>query len=105
MTEENLEYDASDPNHVAQAQKKAKTKKLMIKDGLRSLLSTKNGRAWLWDLMSELGPFQTSFTSSDPMTVAYNTGRKDVGLKLLATLTTPENIGWFVKMMEEANGR
>jgi len=97
------EYDASDPAKVGERSKKAKERALRINDGFKQLLDTKNGRAWLWDLLSTLRPFETVFTQPDQLVIAYNSGKKDVGLSLLAKLTTPQYMGHFTLMMEEAN--
>ena len=104
MMAEPDEYDPTDPNQVQAREKKSKAKQVRINDGFAILLSNRNGRAWLWDFIGQLGPFRTPFTD-DPYMTAHQTGRQSVALELMAKLTTPENMGFFVKMMEEANGR
>ena len=96
-------YDASNPSQVGQREKKAKERKARISAGFNQMLANPNTRAWLWNFLSELRPFETVFTAPDALVMAHRAGQKDVALKLLAELTTPTNIQKYLTMMEENN--
>jgi hypothetical protein len=97
-------YDAGNPAHVGKAKKKWAERQLLVDDGFRQILASKNGRAWLFAHIEAMGPFQTIFSvPPDPLVMAYNAGKRDLGLALVGLLTRPEFIGSFVQMMSENN--
>jgi len=93
-----LPYDASDPEQVAKRVKTSKTRELSVADGLKDCLKTKQGRDFVWDILSVTGVFRSSFTGN--AVTFFNEGRRDVGLQLLARITKlcPERL---TEMMRE----
>lgn len=49
---------------------------------LRSVMSTPAGRRFVWRLLTQAGLQGSSF-ASDPLTTAYNEGRRSVAISLL----------------------
>lgn len=58
-----------------------------VEDDFRWLMRSKTGRRIIWRALGDAGVFRTSF-SPDPMLTAFNEGRRDAGLKLLAQINT-----------------
>lgn len=48
-------------------------------------MSTKDGRAWVWDHLSQCGVFRTSFTQN-ALEVSFNEGQRNVGLRVFNDL-------------------
>jgi hypothetical protein len=92
--------NAADP---ATVKKREKTEKFLrdqeIAD-VKFLLSTQQGRRYIWKHMSNAGIYNTSFTGNS--TTFFNEGKRDIGLKMLAEVmeASPES---YVQMMKEAN--
>lgn len=65
------------------------------------VLSDHRGRAFVWSLLEQAGVFQQPF-ASDPGLTAFNCGRKNIGLKLLADVmgTSPDAFGQMMKEHE-----
>lgn len=78
-------FDASDSKQVQKSIKDSKSKAEVREEGLRQLLASQQGRAWLWGLLSDCDPYHTPF-SQDALMTAFNCGRQDVGLKLIAEI-------------------
>lgn len=84
----------------ARAEAKLKERKRLETVGL--ILSVANGREWLWDFMGGCGCFLSTY-NSQPTAMAFNEGRRSVGMALLADcMLFPE---YFKQMMDEANQR
>jgi len=69
---------------VAQAVKQNENVEDMIDEGLRELVSNRNGRELVWWMLSEAGIYQTSFTGNS--TTFFNEGKRSIGLVLLDRL-------------------
>lgn len=91
--------DTSDAKQVDKARKAAKTKDEVREEGLRQLLASAPGRAWMWGHLEDCGPYRTPF-STDPIQMAKNCGESNVGLKLIADIhrIAPES---YLVMMKE----
>ncbi len=50
-------------------------------------MSTRDGRAWMWDHLSACGVFRSSYVSNS-LDMSFNEGMRNVGLKLLNQLQT-----------------
>jgi hypothetical protein len=85
MSEEQQAYNAGDAQQVAKRQSKAKIREHLKKSGFRKLMSDSEGRAWMWDLLTECGVFHSSF-SKDALEIAFAEGRRDIGLRRLAEI-------------------
>lgn len=95
-------FDASDPKQVKERETKAKLRDANRKRVLASLLSTPEGRDWVWGKLSDCSIFASTFVTGDPYASAFNEGRRSAGLSLLADLmrAAPET---YVAMQREAN--
>jgi hypothetical protein len=93
-------YDAGDRRHVERREKIAKTARLQRNEDFRWLMGDPRGRRFVWDLLAKAGLFRSSLASTAELT-AFNEGRRDVGLAVLADLTRlcP---GQYARMQAEA---
>ena len=77
------EYDTSDPEQVAQAERMVNLRAEQEREHVRAVLSTYEGRAFFWILLSSTGALDDSptiFPGEMPMTMAWNEGRRSVGM-------------------------
>ena len=96
-------YDAGDAHHVERRRKSAKATRLQRHDDVRWLMGDARGRRFTWDLLAKAGVFRSSMGPSAELT-AFNEGRRDLGLAVLADLMRlcPEQYG---RMQAEAISR
>jgi hypothetical protein len=99
MAEEQIPYNAGDAQHVAKAKSRQKTRGLQKKAAFRRFMSDPEGRMFMWDLLTLCGIFHSSF-SVDAVRTAFNEGRRDIGLRLLADINqlSPE---LYIRMVGE----
>lgn len=64
---------------TAEEQRLAREKEL---NDLRWVMSTKQGRRFMWRLLSSAGIYRMSF-STDPLVMAFNEGARNAGLRQL----------------------
>jgi hypothetical protein len=79
--------NASDPKQVNAAGSKVKQRERAALDRIKTVMSTRDGRRYLWDLMDTCHVFESTFTS-DPYRTAYSEGARLIGLKVLAQVNT-----------------
>ena len=93
-------YDAGDRRHVERREKTAKTARLQRNEDFRWLMADPRGRRFVWDLLARAGLFRSSLAASPELT-AFNEGRRDLGLGVLADLMRlcPEQ---YARMQAEA---
>jgi hypothetical protein len=84
-TKQNAAYDAGDRRHVERREKIAKTALLQRDEDVRWLMGEPRGRRFVWDLLARAGLFRSSLANTAELT-AFNEGRRDLGLVLLADL-------------------
>lgn len=77
--------DTSDPKQVQAAIKDSKTKDQIAKEGLKVMMSSVEGRAWLYRALSWTSPFQNCF-SIDSGQMAFRCGEVNIGLQLIADM-------------------
>ena len=78
--------DTSAPARAkAEADTRAKLQQQTEAEDIKWLLSSKRGRRIAWSLLDRAGVFQLSFNTT-AMTMAFNEGRKNEGLRLLAQI-------------------
>jgi hypothetical protein len=94
-------YDAGNRRHVERRQMSAKVERQQLDEALRWLMSDIRGRRVVWELLGKAGVFRSSMAPS-PETTAFNEGRRDLGLGLLADVTRlcPDQYG---RMQAEAH--
>lgn len=94
-------HDTSDPKALRAAIKADKSKEAVAKEGLRQIMSTEPGRAWLHQTLLSCHPFHSPF---DPnlAVMAFSCGESNIGLQLIAEMqsVSPE---LYLQMMKENN--
>lgn len=74
------EYDSSDPEQVAMAERAAELRLSEERKMIRQVVSTYEGRALISMLLRETGLRRSSFVGEAPMTMARNEGRRELGI-------------------------
>ena len=99
MTEPN----AADRKWVREQQKLAKLVDARNQSVVVVLMSSPDGRAYLWDKLEAAHIFHTSF-STDLAQMSFNEGERNLGLQLLNDIIrwSPDQ---YIQMIREANGR
>jgi hypothetical protein len=94
-----MTYDSSDPKSVEKATKDLKTKEVLRAEGLRQIMQSEAGRAWMCGLLESTGPFRSPY-SSDALAMARACGEANVGLRLIAELHACSTELYLVMMKE-----
>jgi hypothetical protein len=86
-------YDASDETQVAERQVKAKSKDAIVAEGLRFIMSTSQGRAWMRHLLAtklftRVGGNRPAGIFTGNSTTFYNTALREVGDIIHAEIAT-----------------
>lgn len=94
-----MSNNAADPIEIKRKGKEEKLNSSIEIADTRFILSTQQGRRFIWKYLTHAGIFTTSFTGNS--TTFFNEGKRDVGLKLLADVmeASPES---YVSMMRES---
>ncbi len=94
-----LVQNAASPSQTRAAKKRAKRISEIELNRLRAVLSTRDGRRWVWDHMAALGIF-LKWIPKDPYLTAYEQGRRNTGLAVLEAVNElgPEV---FLQMQKE----
>lgn len=98
-----MTYDSSDPRDVEKVIKEVKTKEVLRKDGLRQLMGTEPGRAWLYNLIEICGPGQNPF-STDALRMAFACGELNIGNQIVGQCNALAPELYLVMMKENSNG-
>jgi len=95
-----MSYDASDPKQVRDRIKQLKVEESLKLALIQQIMSTREGRAWIYSILEVTHIWLSSF-SSDALIMAFNEGERFIGLMLLADVTTaaPER---YLEMLQEA---
>jgi hypothetical protein len=97
-------YNASDGEQVKSRREKLKTRELQKKAALRRFISEPEGRMWMWDLLGRCGIFRSSF-SSEPLVMAFNEGRRDIGTFLASEIGSADSDAFFKMAIENREER
>lgn len=81
-----MRYDPTDPDAVASEERLAAARLKREQDDLRAVLSTPEGRRWLWRVLEATAAFRASYDPDNPIRMGFSEGRRSVGLWLLAEL-------------------
>ncbi|MFM0151439.1 Bbp19 family protein [Paraburkholderia sediminicola] len=79
------EFNAGDANQVAERKSKAQRIDERRRNGLRQIMASSDGRAWMWALLGDCGIFRSCFTGNSQ--TFFNEGKREVGLPIMAELT------------------
>lgn len=93
-------FDAGDERDVRKRKRETKNARFLRIETLKTIMSTPNGRQWIWWLLGETHISGTSY-SDIPSRMAFMEGERNVGLKLFAELQKHCS-GDYAKMVNEA---
>jgi hypothetical protein len=68
-------------------------------DDVKKVISSPEGRRFLWKLMGEAGVFRSSFTGNSE--TFFNEGKRSIGLLILSEVNNA-NLGAFTQMQNES---
>lgn len=80
-----LQRNAADPAQVKLAGRKQKETAVLNRAALVAVMSTPEGRRFLWNLLELTGPDRTVYDHSGS-TMYFNEGRRNVGLEVKALM-------------------
>jgi hypothetical protein len=94
---------AADRKSIRRLEKQAEVDAASRAGVIRNLMSTVDGRAWMWHQLSTAHIFASTFTP-DPLITAFNEGQRAIGLAMLADIlsTCPDQ---YIQAQREANVR
>jgi len=78
-------FDAGNPDHVARRETIARARQRQADDDLAGLMGEAAGRRFVWSVLTRAGLYRSSLAATPELT-AFNEGRRDTGLCLLADL-------------------
>lgn len=81
-----MHYDPTDPDAVASEERLAASKARRELADLRTVLSTAEGRRWIWRVLEQTAAFRASYDPDSPIRMAFAEGRRSTGLWILAEL-------------------
>lgn len=99
------DYDPINQSSQDEQRKQGETKAQLARkteqDDIRWLMKSQRGRRIIWGFLQRAGVFRLSF-NTNAMTMAFNEGTKNEGLRLLALVHTvcPDD---YTTMTKEAN--
>ena len=98
-----MTYDASDRKSIRRAEKSARQSDRTRQEVITNLMSTTQGREWLWSLLESCHIFAQTFTA-EPLATAFAEGRRAVGLAILGDImfACPDQ---YITAAREANVR
>ena len=102
MSERALTGNAADRRQVERAGRKQALRRDGELADLRAVLALPSGRRMLWRLLEDCKVFGSIWHPS--ALIHFNEGRRDVGLKLMASITAA-NENALLQMMAEAQAR
>lgn len=73
----------SDPKQVKARNKKANAREELRKRFIARLLSDRDGREWMWELLAFCKVFSSTYVAGDPYAMHLLEGQRNVGLKLV----------------------
>lgn len=94
-------YNAADPEQVQGRARTEKQKAAARDRAFIALMGSRDGRAFVWNILSRVRIFATSFNQSNAQT-AFNEGERNIGLWLMADINRlcPDQ---YPVMVKEAN--
>ena len=88
-----------DEADVKELRRSSRAREALKQTVLRNIMGTKVGRGWMFELLAGCHVYETSF-SANALTMAFQEGERNVGLKLVVALSAacPER---YLEMMRE----
>jgi hypothetical protein len=97
--------DESQARDLAKRQRDARVREFERKVVLRSVMSVRAGREWMFNLLGECGIYRTPYVSGDSHATSFNCGQQNVGLRLVASLVEACPDDYTRMMKEQADDR
>lgn len=97
---EALVQNAADAEQVKKAAKKEKRGRERELNDICLVMSSKEGRRFVWRFLEHCGPYKTSFGQGNDQT-NFNEGVRSVGLKLIADINDARPEG-YLQMLKES---
>lgn len=96
--------NASDRKSIRRQEKAARIAERERTEVIAAIMSTMQGRRWLWDYLSSAHCFHTTHVAGDALGSAFQEGRRSLGLELLSDImrSCPDS---YIQAMREANVR
>ena len=93
--------DTGDVQQVNKKKTKAQLRRMRENEWLKDILSKEGGRDFIWRLLSECGPYKTTFTG-EPYGTVLNEGRRQIGIWIITEIFEADPNA-YIKMQEENN--
>ena len=93
--------NAADPEQVKKAGKKDQRTRDRQLDDMRGVMSSLEGRRFMWRWLSECGVFKSSFTGNSQ--TFFLEGQRNIGLMMLTDINESDPTS-YVTMLTEAKG-
>jgi hypothetical protein len=93
--------DPHNPQDVKENQADLERKELQRREDLKWILSTQQGRRFIWRLLGDCGVFRISMTGSSY--TFFNEGKRSIGNALYADVLGADDEA-YLKMRKEAQG-
>lgn len=103
MTQEAYVGNAADPKQVKRAKQKERLAEKRAQDDLATVLSTVQGRRYLWGLLADCGVFRLSYVPGALPQTEFNEGRRSIGLKTMAEIHELDPALYVVMAQEASN--
>ena len=81
-------YDASDPEQVNLRRRKSGRVLHEKRKYIAEVMARKEGRRWVWELLTASHVFSTSFVSGDAHATSFHEGERNIGLRILTDVMT-----------------
>lgn len=91
-------YNAGSAKDVAAAEKRSRSILALRKEGLRQIMGSQAGRAWMYGMLEEMGPMQNAFTGNSQ--TFFNCGKQYLGQHLVAQLLD-DHLEAYIQMNKE----
>lgn len=94
-------YDTGDRQAVKDREKLAKVRDERRLDGLKQIMSTPNGRLWMWSFLSDCGLFVTVFNGNSKD--YFNLGQRNAAMPHFAQIQQHCMPEYMLMVKENAN--
>jgi hypothetical protein len=102
MTEKAKTFNAADEDQVKTRKRKDERLRERELNDLRVVMSSVEGRRFVWRLLEKAGVFRTSFTGNS--TTFFNEGMRNMGLMVLGDVHEAAADAYIVMMNESKEG-
>lgn len=101
--DKDLVRNAADKKQVSAAKRKERSARENELTDIGHILSSFNGRRFMWRILKNCRVFSTSYVGGDPYATTFNEGSRNVGLELLGDIheASPDA---YMTMVKESKG-